>query len=191
MLYGYTTMHGQLNIKTGVPFAPGADVSFFHESTQSGSGDHDLVIIGHPVFVYRREGALAWCWALIPIQLRGHESMELYLHSLILFHDILLSWASRGPLLVFHWLQTIVYVTHIYVLLSSHSEQSISFTVQQILDKYLKTVENDLLNSTGFIFPVVWWQPSLCYRCVANRWLLQTVQVEEIFEWHILHVFVF
>jgi hypothetical protein len=29
-----------------------------HDRTQNGAGDHGLVIIGHPVFVHWREGAL-------------------------------------------------------------------------------------------------------------------------------------
>jgi hypothetical protein len=147
---------------------------FAHDSTQSGSGEHGPVIIGHPVFLHGREGALAWCWALILILLRGQESMELYLHSFILFHDILPGWASGGPLLVFRWLQTTV-LRYAY-LCSYFSLWTVDFFYSSAdIRQVFENCKTWILNSTGFIFPVVWWQTSLCYRFVANSWLLQTV----------------
>jgi hypothetical protein len=78
------------------------------------------LIIGHPVFVHRLGGVLAWFWALIHIQLRDQESMELCPHSLIHFHDALLGWASEVTFPVFHWLQTTA-VRYTYVCSSQFS----------------------------------------------------------------------
>jgi hypothetical protein len=91
--------------------------------------------------------------------------------SLIIFHDVLLGWTSGGPLLVCHWLQTTA-VRYAYLCSSQFSPWTADFFYSSTdIRQVLKSVKYELLNSIEFIFPVVLWQPSLCYRCVANSWL--------------------
>ena len=94
---------------------------------------------------------LAWCWTLIPIQLRDQESMELCLHSLILFSRRIARLRIRSYIFSFPVTTDNSCTLRIFMFFSVLTLNSrFFFTVQQILDKYWKLSFKE--NMSGF-FP--------------------------------------